>query len=277
MIGISFSVCCMIFLSVISFYYFPKEKIKNTDNKIFSTLLVINLIGTIIDVFGFFMFKTFSERNVINILISKIYLIYFFTYVFCLFMYVYRKIVSDRYNKIIFSIFGILCFIIYYMPISIYFDGIIGYTSGMSVNFAYFIGSTLIAAMIFLCIFFRKKIGKAYVPILWFVFSMAIVLIIQKINPQITLLLLCNTVVTVIMYFTIENPDMMMVKQLNFAREQADKANNAKSEFLSNMSHEIRTPLNAIVGFSQALSEEDIPDSAKEEVNLIFQKLKQIS
>lgn len=36
------------------------------------------------------------------------------------------------------------------------------------------------------------------------------------------------------------------------------------------MSHEIRTPLNAIVGFSQALSEEDLPASAKEEVKDII-------
>lgn len=38
-------------------------------------------------------------------------------------------------------------------------------------------------------------------------------------------------------------------------KEQAEKASNAKSEFLSSMSHELKTPLNAIIGFSSVLSQ----------------------
>ncbi len=53
-------------------------------------------------------------------------------------------------------------------------------------------------------------------------------------------------------------------ESIRLAREQAEMANRAKSDFLSRMSHELRTPLNAILGFTQLL-ELDKPSPSQEE------------
>ncbi|HEV3497496.1 MAG TPA: PAS domain S-box protein, partial [Actinomycetes bacterium] len=49
-------------------------------------------------------------------------------------------------------------------------------------------------------------------------------------------------------------------RALREAKEEADRANAAKSEYLSRMSHELRTPLNAILGFAQLLELEDLTE-----------------
>ena len=49
---------------------------------------------------------------------------------------------------------------------------------------------------------------------------------------------------------------LMQSEQLRLAKQQADSANIAKSQFIANMSHELRTPLNAIIGYSEILAEE---------------------
>ena len=51
----------------------------------------------------------------------------------------------------------------------------------------------------------------------------------------------------------LEDTVKIRTKELTAEKEKADKANKAKSEFLTKMSHELRTPLNSILGFSELL------------------------
>ena len=65
----------------------------------------------------------------------------------------------------------------------------------------------------------------------------------------------------------------LMRRELIESKEKAETSDKLKSAFLANMSHEIRTPLNAIVGFSQLLSNPDLP--LEDEEKLEFSSLVQ--
>lgn len=141
------------------------------------------------------------------------------------------------------------------------------YSFGPAVDVVYnLMGFIVLFNMLLFILRFKYVNKRKFIPCIVFIVGCGIVGVIQSRYPNITLSTPMEMFVLFIMYFTIENPDMAMIEQLNVARDQADRANRAKSDFLSSMSHEIRTPLNAILGFSQALAEEDLPYQAQEEV-----------
>ena len=76
MISISFSICCFVFLIIIACTYFSKEKINNMDNKVFSILILINLLGIIIDVGGYFSFRNLGSDSLINISYNYAYILH---------------------------------------------------------------------------------------------------------------------------------------------------------------------------------------------------------
>jgi len=59
-------------------------------------------------------------------------------------------------------------------------------------------------------------------------------------------------------------------EEIRKARNEADKANHAKSEFLSRMSHELRTPMNSILGFAQLMDIGELNPAHKKGINHIL-------
>lgn len=273
--GLTFGllISAFIYIMITAFLFYSKEKQTNIDTEIFSKMVVGAILSIIAECSLYFLNTVVLQKvgdGAIFLFMSKVFVCVVIFWFMLMTVYSIAVATNGQINKIrMQKLFNILVcgisILILILPVEFISMGNGGYTSGPATTMG-FMAIIICCVIIFGCIFKARKNlkNKKYIPLIILIVAMTTATVIQAIHPELLLFNPVIAMVTVVMYHTIENPDIKIIEQLEVAKEQADKANRAKTDFLSSMSHEIRTPLNAIMGFSDCINNSTTLEEAKE-------------
>ena len=272
-------IVCIIILILVSL--FIKNRLNKVENVAYVCLLVFAIISLVLQTTSFMLML--EGENLQLSIFKTISKLLFGCYSAWMFLFtIYYLIVSikeeerEKYGTIVlkysFILLIVLILLYFILPIQILYKDGMFIPVGASIVFVYI--SIVIYAIISISLIFINKNkfkDKKYWPLLFMIIFFIITIIIDNNYFDMIVVNQSAILLTFVMFFTIDNPDKKTIENLNIAKTAADKANSAKSDFLSNMSHEIRTPLNAIVTFSNIMKDmKDMPVEAKEDLENII-------
>ena len=281
-IGVSVIICSLIYSIMLTILYFTKRRINNIENKIYKLMVCMNIFGLFNELICcYFTFyehvSTFHE--IMCAVVNRIFILYMLSWLFVFTCYVFFVTFKDKFSlkhskKRVNTIFGIIYAVLFVLsfvlPLYYYSDGEYVYSYGPAANLLMIFGGATILFDIW-CVFKNKKNMKnrQYYPLYVLIFLMIIVLIIRNVNPGIILINSTFAFITVLMYFTIENPDVQMMEELYRNKKLVEKSNQDTSNFLFRMTQDIKKPVKDIIEISEKLQDYNDMKEIKEGIKYI--------
>ena len=272
---IFFTIASLMYNVLLMIAYFSKDKIKTSENKVYSKLIIINFVGIVLELFCTIFAGYAEEHLIFYTILNKLFLIElivwgatFGTYVFLISSKKDSALALKRYMKNVLKLYGglilLISTLVIMLPLEFKFvDGYVMYSYGWAANAVYF-GIFISIFLTIICLIknFKNIISKKYLPIYVYLFIGTVVSFIQKMIPELLLATTMDTFITVIMYFTIENPDKKLLEEAHISKKIADAANEDKSMFIYNMMNDVKNVARDINKSSEEiLNSDDIEEN----------------
>ena len=283
MYSICFTIAGVIFSILLFVLYNFKSNLKLLENKIYYGIIVTTIIAGLIEIYSFILVRTSIFVNSVLYLFSlKSLFLCFLVWIYLFTIYTVIVTINlknkdySRYRlAIIIStiVFIIVSLTTMILPINIIeTDGLL-LPTGIGVDIIYVLSLILFIIMISVIISNRRNLkNKKYYPMYFLLVILGIMIIVQKIFPSLLLINFSLSILIYIMYFTIENPDIKLIKDLSYTRRMLEKQNEMVSGTVNNLAISLKNPLMEITNFSSKKINKKDEVSSLEEIKK-FQKL----
>ena len=269
------SVVSLFYISLLLIIFYTKRAIKIKENIIYNLLVIDSFFIMIFEIISYIILKAnFSYESLLYNLSSKLILLTYLTWITLFFSYMITITLQDktkllsRLNKITILIYVIVFAIVISSPLKYINIDNLHIPAGIptySVYTAAVISDIILTIIIITN--FKKIKNKRYIPLAVLFVLGVISLIYQMGHPNCFLMSHLLIFTTFLMYFTIENPDVKLLKEMHDAKVISDNANEEKTMFLYNMTQEIReTTKNINIEADNILESKDLEldkDSAR--------------
>lgn len=271
------SIASMLYMIMVAIVYFTKEKVNTSENKIFSKLVLISLASLFSEIY--ITFIPIDMKIPLFVISLKVYLIlcvfwlsYFMEYVFIITRNNENKLLinyKQKYKKTYIKFWIITAFVviaIILLPISFYNENGMKYSYGPSVNVVFGLSALhMIIIFIYIIKNLKNLKNKGYMPIIFFVVLLSIVAIVQKLYPNLLLANTCFALITTLMYYTIENPDIKIAKELAFSKMIAEESRDRTLNTLNEISDELKNSFSKLQTFGyKKVNYQDLDEVSKE-------------
>lgn len=257
--------------------YFSKKRVHLLENSIYILMIFSILMDSALVSLLFYNYYTNYNASLVSLL-NKLDYVFLIIWSSSLMLYIFvitykeRKRFKRLLKKVSTSVIvlDIIMFVVVFnSKIDLIIKDSIHQTAqGEAVILSIIFCLFYILVSLLIVLFNLKKINIKHLPVFVIIFTAILIAILFSVNPYLIIISIGLTIDNFIMYFTIENPDIKLINELELAKDNLENANLVKSEFLRSMSHEIRTPMNQIIGCASVIEMEDnLSEESKDVLN----------